>query len=114
MKARLVGNHGVATMHLVGGPLDGETKLAVVGAPIIVRIKPPAQKPKPASSGMYSIMLSTYASATEGDDWKKYAEANRKKREGRKYALYLPDVVDGKATGILRFGGEFIHTEAQQ
>lgn len=110
MKPMLVGRVGVARMQFVGGPRDGESKVAPVGASVVVRVKAPKKPKSRASRGF--VALSFFGSPdTEGEDWKA-KQSEGVKEPPRRYALYLPEITDGKATGLLLFGGEFLYTDA--
>lgn len=103
----LVGKLGVARVQLVGGPHDGESCVAVVGAPIILKQKFP--KPEKKAEAGYSLMSIYYTVApsytTDGEDWKEGAAKESEAKQGRPYAVYLPPVVDGKAALYAEFVG---------
>ncbi len=105
MDAQLVGRLGVARVTLVGGPHDGERRIAVVGAPIVVPFPPKQEAPEARTGGgIFSFVYGP--TIIEGDEWK---DAQAKAEQGKaaaRFAVYAPVMRDGKATDLLGYVGE--------
>jgi hypothetical protein len=103
MEAKLVGQLGVARMTLVGGPHDGEHRIAVIGAPVVVPIREAPAKPAQQSSG---FLFASWAPVTiEGDEWKNQAEKAEAGKCSARFGVYAPETRDGKFTPFLRYVG---------
>lgn len=107
---QLVGSLGVGPMPLVGGPLDGEIRVAVVGAPLVVAWP---EKAEPNNAGVNAGDLARWSSllwgmgrtaADEGESWKE-AKPSAIRTTRRRFAIYAPRLTDNRWTLALFFVG---------
>lgn len=115
MNVQLVGSFGVAAMPLVGGPFDGEIRVACVGAPAVMLYAAKEESTQQTGDALYSPLFTTSAiarmlgtvSADSDDEWKQAAQkAEAARRKPRKrFALYAPKLVENRYTLALFFVG---------
>lgn len=98
---QVVGRVGAASLHLIGGPLDGVTKWGVVGSALTIRLRKP--KSVVRQSGLSLVWFGT-SGPIEGDEWKQ-TDAQGVTRHYQHYAIYTPVVQGGKATDRVAFEG---------
>lgn len=82
----------VGRVELLGGPFDGKRKVAVVGAPLVMKEKKKTANP-------YGVITFSFGAPPESESWKTDKAATPEP----KYWLYVP--VPGKMQ--VRYAGEF-------
>ena len=95
---------GIGRVNLIGGRFDGMTKMAVLGAPLCIKVPKPKKKPK-AGQGVFLTYttLSFDSLSTDGEEWKNGKKEEPAKPEPPKesYAIYAPrNEQDAKAMNV--------------
>lgn len=95
---------GLARLPLIGGRYDGEQRVAIIGAPVCIPIKPAAVKKSDQGNSYFGLSIFGVVSQTvEGDEWKGEQTKDRPENRTQRFALYAPKIENGRASLALYF-----------